>query len=168
MTEMFLAGITIDVTKACPVMVLTDAEKKRALPIWISPADATALVLAMSSERPQRPVTHDLMHDVIQTLGWKVSSVELNELSADTLLATIKMQGSNEQEQINLDARPSDAIALALRFQAPIHVSLEVLANASVSADIAGDESDTLKFRSFVCDLKASDFNQINRDRKAG
>jgi bifunctional DNase/RNase len=162
MTEMYLAGLTVDLARSCPLVILTDAERQRALPIYISPPDAVALGITIGESKPVRPLTHDLLQDIIEKMGFNVKCVELNELSGGTLYAVIKLYSrdpAQSNEEISLDARPSDAIALALRFHAPIYVSLEIVAAATVPTDIDKDKDEAENFRDFVDNLKASDFN---------
>lgn len=183
MIEMFVYGIAIDQKTKHPIVVLYDSGKRRALPIWIGAAEARSITLALEKSRQPRPMTHDLLLTAINSLGHKVDRVEINELSEDTYFATIFLslpgvvkedetqktdKGEsrvNDERYKTLDARPSDAIALALRAKAPIYVSAQVVADGTVPTDHERDEEEALEFKNFVSDLKASDFKMTGPDK---
>ncbi|HEY9784229.1 MAG TPA: bifunctional nuclease family protein [Candidatus Obscuribacterales bacterium] len=162
MIEMYVAGIALDARSGQPIVVLNDSTKRRALPIWIGMAEASAISRALDNFKPERPMTHDLLLNVIQSLGYKVKAVEINELASNTYFATIQLQLNDPTNQIEtikpIDSRPSDAIALALRAKAPIFVSAQVVADGTVPADFEKDEAEAEEFKKFVDGLKASDF----------
>lgn len=166
MIEMFVAGIALDARSGQPIVVLNDQTKRRALPIWIGMAEASAISRALDNYKPERPMTHDLLLNVITSLGYKVKQVEINELSSNTYFATIQLQlnepatpGAESIETIKpIDSRPSDAIALALRAKAPIFVSAQVVADGTIPADFEKDEAEAQEFKKFIEGLKASDF----------
>lgn len=166
MIEMFVAGIALDARSGQPIVVLNDQTKRRALPIWIGMAEASAISRALDNYKPERPMTHDLLLNVITSLGYKVKQVEINELSSNTYFATIQLQlnepgtpGTESIETIKpIDSRPSDAIALALRAKAPIFVSAQVVADGTIPADFEKDEAEAQEFKKFIEGLKASDF----------
>src|ERR1700722_16773511 len=89
MIEMFVAGIALDARNGHPIVVLNDSTKRRALPIWIGMPEASAISRALDNVKPERPLTHDLLLNVISNLGFKVKQVEINELAANTYYATI-------------------------------------------------------------------------------
>ncbi len=166
MVEMFVAGIALDARSGQPIVVLNDQTKRRALPIWIGMAEASAISRALDNYKPERPMTHDLLLNVITSLGYKVKQVEINELSSNTYFATIQLQlnepGTPPSTSIEtlkpIDSRPSDAIALALRAKAPIFVSAQVVADGTIPADFEKDEAEAQEFKKFIEGLKASDF----------
>lgn len=162
MIEMFVAGIALDARSGQPIVVLNDPTKRRALPIWIGMAEASAISRALDNFKPERPMTHDLLLNVIQSLGYKVKQVDINELSSNTYFATIQLQINDPTNQLEtikpIDSRPSDAIALALRAKAPIFVSAQVVADGTIPADFEKDEAEAQEFKKFVDGLKASDF----------
>jgi bifunctional DNase/RNase len=141
------------------VIVLKDmqAEEERLLPIWIGPFEAEAIALRLQGTQVPRPLTHDLLKAVIEGLGASVSHVVINDLSDSTFYASIVMQVDGQE--VEIDARPSDAIALAVRTQAPIYAAESVMETAAIvpSPDIStgiaakgGDEKGLDAFRDFV------------------
>ena len=163
MIEMYVAGIALDARNGHPIVVLNDSTKRRALPIWIGMAEANAIGRALDNYKPERPMTHDLLLSVIQALGYKVKQIEINELSSNTYFATIMLvappaEGQKEEVVKPMDSRPSDAIALALRAKAPIFVSPQVVADGTIPADLEKDAEEAEEFKSFIENIKASDF----------
>src|SRR5215470_4277293 len=162
MIEMHVAGIAMDARNGHPIVVLNDPTKRRALPIWIGMAETNAITRALDNQKPERPMTHDLLLNVITALGYKVQRVEINELASNTYFATIMLQLNDPTHKIEtvkaIDARPSDAIALALRSRSPIFVSAQVVADGTIPADFEKDEEEAEEFKKFIDGLKASDF----------
>lgn len=162
MIEMHVAGIALDARNGHPIVVLNDSTKRRALPIWIGMAEANAITRALENMKPERPMTHDLLLNLITELGYKVKQIEINELSSNTYFATIrlipKVAKVKEEKVLPIDARPSDAIALALRSKSPIFVSAQVVADGTIPADVEKDEEEAEEFKQFIDGLKASDF----------
>tara|TARA_Y100001978_G_C23606829_1_gene391578 strand:+ start:24 stop:539 length:516 start_codon:yes stop_codon:yes gene_type:complete len=161
MIQMYVAAIALDARNGHPIVMLNDSTKRRALPIWIGMAEANAIGRALeNSTKPERPLTHDLLLNMITALGYKVERVEINELSSNTYFATIrlKVEDSRVEADKAIDARPSDAIALALRAEAPIFVSAQVVADGTIPADFEKDEEEAEEFKKFIDGLKASDF----------
>jgi uncharacterized protein len=162
MIEMNVAAIALDARNGHPIVILNDSTKRRALPIWIGMPEASAISRALDNFKPERPLTHDLLLSAIHTLGYKVKQIEINELSANTYFATIILLIDDPEHKLDttktLDARPSDAIALALRAKAPIFVSAQVIADGTIPADFEKDEEEAQEFKKFIDNLKASDF----------
>jgi len=107
-----------------PVVLLKSSEGEEVLPIWIGHAEGIAIQLSMSGEKFERPLTHDLLKVAIESLGAQLSKVAITDLSNNTFFA--KLYLNRDGELIVIDARPSDSVALALRFNAPIFVAREV------------------------------------------
>jgi len=126
---MTIKGLMIDPITNMPIIVLRDGEGERILPIWVGVFEANAIALQIENVRTPRPMTHDLLRSVIENLSARVERVVVCELKENTFYARIHLQSGNDAHTI--DARPSDAIALALRARCPIHVSESVLAAAS-------------------------------------
>lgn len=163
MLEMFVAGIAVDARNGYPIVILNDSTKRRALPIWIGVAEATAINRALENFKPERPMTHDLLLNALTDLGYAVDRIEINELSASTYYATIFLKEKDKEDPATenfklIDSRPSDAIALALRAKAPIFVSAQVVAEGTIPADLERDEEEAEEFKNFIDNLKASDF----------
>jgi uncharacterized protein len=157
MIEMFVMGIALDTRTGTPIVVLNDDENRRALPIWIGTAEASAIIRQLENIKSARPMTHDLMHNMLTELGYKVVKIEINDLNSDTYYASIHLVGAEEKTLV-IDSRPSDAIALALRAEASIFVTANVIADGTISTDQERDEEEAEAFRDFVKDVKPSDF----------
>ncbi|HZP42269.1 MAG TPA: bifunctional nuclease domain-containing protein [Candidatus Binatia bacterium] len=135
--EVQVAGMRVDAASGVPVVEL--AEKTgaagvggRQLPIWIGPAEAQAIALEMQGVPAPRPLTHDLMKQLVERLGGRLDSVVIEDLKDDTYYASVRL-ASPSGEIVSVDARPSDAIALALRLHGPILVAEDLFAKASKS-----------------------------------
>jgi bifunctional DNase/RNase len=155
MIEMTVAGIAIDTRNAQPIVVLKEIDTMRTLPIWIGVAEAKAISYALEKTKSERPLTHELLLNTIEQLGYEVKQVEIDKLDKQTYAAILKLHAKEEgKARMMIDARPSDAIALALAAHAPILVSPEITVNAVMAPD-----EDTAEFKQFVSNLKASDFS---------
>jgi uncharacterized protein len=157
MIELFVMGIALDTRTGTPIVVLNDAENRRALPIWIGTAEASAIIRQLENIKSARPMTHDLMFNMLTQLGFNVTRIEINDLNSDTYYASIFVEDQNAKEHV-IDSRPSDAIALALRANATIFATTNVVADGTISTDQARDEAEAEAFRDFVRDVKPSDF----------
>jgi hypothetical protein len=148
--EMRIAVVTVDPYLDTPVVVLEERDgRARSVPIWIGQAEAIAIVAAVQGIKMARPMTHDLLRDALGAVGATVLSVDVVDLREGTYYATVRLRTATGE--IELDARPSDAIALALRTAAPIRVEEKVVERAAtVQIDrpaplaIAGDVSPDL------------------------
>lgn len=165
MIEMKVMGIAIDTATGSPIIVLNDKENRKALPIWIGSAEASAIIRKIENIKVLRPMTHDLIIDVIEKTGYTVDRVEINDVEKETYFSTIFLM-SPSGEEVSIDSRPSDAIAVAIRVDAPIFVSAKVLADGSVSCDSAKDEEESQEFRNFIQSIKPSDFEKLLKDDK--
>lgn len=164
MIEMFVTGIALDVRNNHPLVILNDASKKRALPIWIGQAEAQAIARALEDFKPERPLTHDLMLHMLKATGYKVKHIEINELNDNTYFSTIIMENAIGELK-PLDARPSDAIAISLRADCPIYISEKVFDDGTIPTELEEeDEDDTEAFKNFVQNVKASDFKKATDD----
>lgn len=157
MIELFVMGIALDTRTGTPIVVLNDAENRRALPIWIGTAEASAIIRQLENIKSARPMTHDLMFNMLTQLGYHVTRIEINDLNSDTYYASIYIEDGEAKEQF-IDSRPSDAIAIALRAGAQIFATANVVADGTISTDQARDEAEAEAFREFVQDVKPSDF----------
>ncbi len=165
MIEMKVMGIAIDTASGSPIIVLNDMENRKALPIWIGSAEAGAIIRKIENIKVIRPMTHDLIVDIIEKTGYRVDRVEINDVEKDTYYSTIYLVNEDNNE-ITVDSRPSDAIAVAIRVEAPIFVSAKVLADGSVSCDSEKDEAESQEFKNFIQSLKPSDFEKMLKDDK--
>ena len=129
--EVKVDGVMLDPDSGSPVVRLVEkAKAHRELPIWIGPFEAQAIALEMQGVPPPRPLTHDLMKQLVERLGGKLTRVVIGEVRDNTYFATLHLQRPGEKE-LTVDARPSDAIALALRFHGPILVAEELFVRAA-------------------------------------
>jgi uncharacterized protein len=134
--EMRIRGLMLDPATNMPIIVLKDVNSDSVLPIWVGVFEANAIALEIEKVAPPRPMTHDLLKNAIDGLGATVERVVVTELRNDTFFAVI--WATRNGEPIVLDSRPSDAIALAMRTDAPIFVDEEVLKTSRISTGATG------------------------------
>jgi uncharacterized protein len=141
---MVVGGLTLDPTTKMPIVVLKDADNKLNLPIWIGPLEAASMATELEGIKPQRPMTHDLLRNVMGELGGSIIGIEITDLKENTYYARIYLK-TGEGKETDIDSRPSDAISLALRTKAPIYVAKKVLEMSSElqesAAEAAGDQN---------------------------
>lgn len=142
MIEMKVTGLTIDPFTSMPIIILKDLDEKRALPIWIGLIEASAIATELEKIQLSRPMTHDLIKNLLTALGVEVTRVAVTDLSDNTFYARIYLQ--SDGKEIEMDARPSDAIAIALRAKAPIFVDKEVV-DKSRKIDLSKEDDDEVK-----------------------
>ncbi len=133
MVEMVIDSIRVSLMNYQRVVILKEKMANRYLPIWIGPAEADAIAVQLQGVSVPRPLTHDLLRSVVDALGARVSSVVVNDLKNDTFYAKIALDVDGGQMEI--DSRPSDALALAVRVEAPIYVEESVLDKAGILLD---------------------------------
>lgn len=155
MIEMKVAGIALDAVSRSPIILLKDAADRRALPIYISQDQAKAIVNALEKQTPPRPFTHDLIVNIFTSCDLKVERITIDSLQDNTFYASIVISQNGQIREI--DARPSDAIAVAIRTKAPIWVIEEVIADASIPVDRDADEQERQAFRNFISNLSPGD-----------
>jgi bifunctional DNase/RNase len=134
--EVKIRGLMMDPNSGTPIIILKDVNSETMLPIWVGAYEANAIALEIEKVAPQRPMTHDLLRNLIVEMGARVDRVVVTELKDNTFFALIEMKDA-EGATLTLDARPSDAIALALRADCPIFVDEAVIhaSRNSVSAE---------------------------------
>jgi uncharacterized protein len=155
MIEMRVAGIALDAMTRSPIVLLKDSTERRALPIYIGQEQAKAIMGALENQKPPRPLTHDLIINVFEAWNMTLEKVIIHSLQKDTFYAALILrQGENRKE---IDARPSDAIAVALRTNTPIWVMEEVISEASIPVDRDADEAEQEAFREFLSNLRPED-----------
>ena len=159
MIQMKVMGIALDTRTGSPIVVLNDMENRRALPIWIGSAEASAIIRKIENLSVSRPMTHDLIIDVIKKTGYTLEKIEINNVEKETYFATLFLV--NGDDTIEIDSRPSDAIAIAMRAEAPIYVTSKVLMSGGVSTDTAKDEEEAQEFKDFIQSIKPSDFEKM-------
>jgi bifunctional DNase/RNase len=152
-------GVSFDVASKQPIVLLKVDGKNRFLPIWIGHPEAAAILMKLQNAELPRPMTHDLLAATINELSASVSSVLVTELRDNTFYAVLKLQTGGQE--IQLDSRPSDAIALAVRTDAPIFAATDVLeANGIEFAQEVEDiEQVVQEFKQFLEDVSPEDFS---------
>ena len=159
MIEMQLGGLGFDPKNMSPIVLLRDNEERNFLPIWIGMFEAAAIAMELQDFTPPRPMTHDLIIKFCENLGGTINKVIINEINDNTFFAVIDIiKENNEKESIKIDARPSDAIALAVRTKASIFVSESVMMKAKM-VNAEKDEQEAEKFNSFIDNIKPDDFS---------
>ncbi len=171
--QMIIYDVRMDEESNAFVLILVDAEKKIFLPIWIGQFEATSILLELRDIKPERPFTHDLLRNVINNLGGKVKRVTITEIRNRTFYAIISIQKNGDL--IDIDSRPSDAIALAVRERVPIFAEEEVLEVAGIKLDSLMSEEEAEQpelfneelsrrieeFKKFLDEISPEDFKNI-------
>ena len=155
--EMAVDSIRIHMPSGQHVVVLKEKDAERFLPIWVGSAEANSIALKMSGIDPERPVTHDLMANMLEALGVTITRVVVSELRNDTFHARIL--GRVGGRDLELDSRSSDAIALALRVNSPIYVAREVMDQAAVVPRGEDEESKLEVFQQMVNEMNLPDLD---------
>jgi hypothetical protein len=163
--ELQLVGVRVELPTNQPIVLLKEREGERYLPIWIGPVEATAIALGMQGVETARPMTHDLMRDLLQGLGITVERIVITELRDGTFYAEIQM--SQNGSAVSVSSRPSDALALAVRMNLTIFASEDVLEEASIAVkddqeeDVEKEEDvkkELERFREFLEEVTPEDF----------
>ncbi len=161
MIEVRVAHLGLDRTTNTPVVILQEKEGERVLPIWIGPAEASAIAMELAGVKFARPLTHDLLKQLIVGLGAKLNRVLITQVKESTYYAELDVR--RDDHVIQIDARPSDSIAIALRLNAPIFTQEELLELTSVDAgdikDAGSLDADSLK--SYLQNLDPEDFGKF-------
>jgi bifunctional DNase/RNase len=156
--EMKVRGLALDPVSNMPIIILRDDEEKRSLPIWVGIYEANAIALELEKISTPRPMTHDLIKNILESVDAKVEKIVVNDLRDNTFFALIHLRLG--EEEITVDSRPSDAIAVALRVGAPIFVEEDVVRRAK-SVEVAPKESDDQeKLKEWLENLKPEDFGK--------
>jgi bifunctional DNase/RNase len=148
--EMTVKGLIIDPITNMPIVILRDKEGQRVLPIWVGGAEANAIAVQLENITTPRPMTHDLLKNVIHDLKADIQKIVVSDLKENTFYALIYLKVNGEA--LAVDARPSDAIALALRSRAPIFVEDKVIDHAK-SADMAPEKEDSERLQKWLENL---------------
>src|SRR3982750_3773355 len=161
MYEMVIYGVSFDLVGKQPIVLLKTADGNKFLPIWIGHPEAAAILMKLQGASTPRPMTHDLMADMIEQLDAEVSRITVTELRDNTFYASITVQQNGSE--IEIDSRPSDAIALAVRAEAPIFAADDVIEESAIEfegeeiteADI---EEKVSEFKQFLEGVTPEDF----------
>jgi uncharacterized protein len=168
--EMKVKQLALDPLSNMPMIVLRDEDEKHSLPIWVGLPEANAIALELEKIPTARPLTHDLIKNILQSVDARVAKIVVNDLRDNTFYAVIHLRvGSTD---VTVDSRPSDAIALALRVDAPIFVEEEVLTKAeSVEVKVAKEPESTVKtddparIKEWLESIKPGDFDKMERGK---
>ncbi len=145
MKEAEVKALLVDPMNNSPVILLKDRNSSKAMPIWIGEAEAMSIALELQGHTFPRPLAHDLMKHLLETLGGALEQVAITEVKEGTYYATLHIRVSNGEIK-ELDARPSDSVALALRTHCPIYIADEVFDQSAIESPFAEEE----KFQDFV------------------
>ena len=153
-----VVGVRVEMPSNQPIVLLRDSESNRFLPIWIGAVEATAIAFAQQGVQPERPLTHDLLRDVISALGRTVTRVDIVDLRDGIFYAELVFDNG-----VTVSARPSDAIALALRTDSPLFAAEHVLDDAAIDMpsetdEEPEDEAEVEAFREFLDHVTPEDF----------
>jgi hypothetical protein len=161
MQEMLIYGVSFDLVGKQPIVLLKTADGNKFLPIWIGHPEAAAILMKLQSQAPPRPMTHDLLSDMLEQLGAQIVRITVTELRENTFYAQITLQ--QDGGEIEIDSRPSDAIALAIRAEAPIFAADRVIEESAI--EFEGEEIDqdrldeeVAKFRNFLDEVTPDQF----------
>jgi len=157
-----VVGVRVEMPSNQPIVLLREADGERYLPIWIGAPEASAIAFAQQGVTPARPLTHDLLSDVITALGARLVQVQITDLSDGVFYATLVFDSGTE-----VSARPSDAIALALRTGADVVGAEAVLDEAGLALP-SEDEDEVEKFREFLDHVSPEDFDSSEGEGDPG
>jgi uncharacterized protein len=162
MIEVRVAHLGLDRTTNTPVVILQEKEGERVLPIWIGPAEASAIAMELAGVKFARPLTHDLLKQLIVGLGAKLNRVLITQVKENTYYAELDVR--RDDHVIQIDARPSDSIAIALRLNAPIFTQDDLLELTSVDTGEPAKDAEALdseKLKSYLQNLDPEDFGKF-------
>jgi bifunctional DNase/RNase len=164
--EMKVRGLALDPLSNMPIIILKDEEDKRSLPIWVGIFEANAIALELEKIATPRPMTHDIIKNILDTIEARVLKVVVTDLKENTFFAALHLQIG--ETEYTVDARPSDAIALALRVAAPIFVEEDVVRKAKTlevatkdAEPVKADDPDRIK--EWLGSIKPEDFEKFNK-----
>jgi hypothetical protein len=164
---MLIYGVSFDLVGKQPIVLLKTADGNKFLPIWIGHPEAAAILMKLQSQAPPRPMTHDLLSDMLEQLGAQITRITVTELRENTFYAQITLQ--QDGGEIEIDSRPSDAIALAIRAEAPIFAADRVIEESAI--EFEGEEIDqerldeeVAKFRNFLDEVTPDQFAEEVED----
>ncbi|MGK2955829.1 MAG: bifunctional nuclease family protein [Solirubrobacterales bacterium] len=160
MREMQIYGVSFDMVGKQPIVLLKTVDDNRFLPIWIGHPEAAAILMKLQGADTPRPMTHDLMVDILDQVETKVERISITELRDNTFYATITLSVAGTE--VEIDSRPSDALALAVRVSASIFVAEDVIDESSIEFEqgIEDNEQVVEKFKDFLDDVSPEDFLQ--------
>ncbi len=152
--EMQIKGLMMDPVTGVPIVILRNADNQRVLPIWVGPVEANAIALQIENVTPPRPMTHDLLKNLLTEFDARVQRVVISALRGNTFYAYLDID--RQGTRVMVDARPSDALAVALRSRAPVFVDDSVLEQAS-SAEVSNEQADRERLQKWLESLDPDD-----------
>jgi len=160
MREMQIYGVSFDMVGKQPIVLLKTIDDNRFLPIWIGHPEAAAILMKLQGADTPRPMTHDLIVDMLDQVDSKCERISVTELRDNTFYASITL--SVNGSEVELDSRPSDALALAVRLGVPIFVAEEVIEESSIEFEQGEEDNEQVveKFKDFLDDISPEDFLQ--------
>jgi bifunctional DNase/RNase len=158
MIEMVIYGVSFDLVGKQPIVLLKTAEGNKFLPIWIGHPEAAAILMKLQGASTPRPMTHDLVTDMLEQLDAQVTRITVTELKENTFYASITV--AQNGSEIEIDSRPSDAIALAVRAEAPIYANETVIEESAIEfeGEEVNEEEIVDEFRKFLDDVSPDQF----------
>jgi len=156
--EVRIRGLMMDPSTNMPIVVLKDISSDTVMPIWLGIFEANAIAVEMEKVATPRPMTHDLIRNLLQCMNVSLEKVVINQLKTDTFYAILWLRQGNEL--ITLDARPSDAIALALRADCPLYVDAEVMQTAKLNTATPAENPTAEQLRSWLEGLNDEDLGR--------
>jgi len=158
MQEMVIYGVSFDMVGKQPIVLLKTRDGNKFLPIWIGHPEAAAILMKLQGANTPRPMTHDLMDDMLEKLQVECTRVSVTELRENTFYASIQLR--IDGREVEIDSRPSDALALAVRTQAPIFAHEDVIAESAIEFEHeVEDQEDVVdKFKEFLDNVSPEDF----------
>ena len=158
MQEMVIYGVSFDMVGKQPIVLLKTREGNKFLPIWIGHPEAAAILMKLQGANTPRPMTHDLMDEMLEKLQAECTRVSVTELRENTFYASIQLR--IDGREVEIDSRPSDALALAVRTQAPIFAHEDVIAESAIEFEHeVEDQEDVVdKFKEFLDNVSPEDF----------
>ena len=163
---MQVVGVRIEMPSNQPIVLLKEIDGVRFLPIWVGAVEATAIAFAQQGVIPPRPLTHDLMQDIVESLDATITAVQVTAMEEGVFMASLLMRDMNGNA-VSVSARPSDAIALALRTDSNILADSDLLDNVGIeipedvaedALNAAGESSEMERFREFLDQINPEDF----------
>jgi uncharacterized protein len=165
--EMVIYGVSFDMVGKQPIVLLKTADGNRFLPIWIGHPEAAAILMKLQGASTPRPMTHDLVTEILSQLDAQVVRITVTELRENTFFAEITVQ--QDGSEIQIDSRPSDAIALAIRADAPIFAADDVIEESAIEfeGEDVDEEQIVAEFKSFLENVTPEDFTIEEEEEEA-
>lgn len=151
-----IVGVRVELPSNQPIVLLKEKDGSRYIPIWIGANEATAIATAMEGVQPPRPLTHDLMRSVLDAVGAMAVRVVITEMRDSVFFADLTLDVSGQE--VKVSARPSDAVALAVRTGTPVLATAKILEEAGVQFEEQDEEEAVAKFREFLEEVTVEDF----------